>query len=379
MSIVIDGADQQAYALPYHHVQTHASQKAKRVPIHVYGCMVHGIGTWAYVYHDSVRQGNNVTCDVLFRTLAAIEAAGRTLPDVLYLQLDNTVKQNKSKFLMSYLAWLVETGVFKRIIVSFLPVGHTHEDIDQLFSRIAVCLRRTDARSRMELGGVITRAYHKEGLVNNCPTVVAVDTAMNWSEFIEPFIRPMHGIASYYQFEITKHPDTHQPRLRVKKWCGVKGEFWRGLKSYYHDHTVFRTDKHGRSVPHILSCDNVPPSQRPEIDDPETTEKRVASLQVYAKRRRIPADDIADCIAMVEMQGDDSDIPFDLPMGGQLNKAMAYAARRAAGADASSSDDTPDNGPHAVLDSTDHVRGDFVMIRAADIRDASEANVSRYS
>jgi hypothetical protein len=42
MSIVIDGADQQAYALPYHHVQTHASQKAIRVPIHVYGVMVHG-------------------------------------------------------------------------------------------------------------------------------------------------------------------------------------------------------------------------------------------------------------------------------------------------------------------------------------------------
>ena len=137
LSIVIDGADQQAYALPYHNVQTHASQKAIRVPIHVYGVMVHGIGTWAYIYHDNVRQGTNVTVDVLFRTLAAIEAAGRTLPDTLYLQLDNTVKQNKSKFFMAYLAWLTKTGVFKRIIVSFLPVGHTHEDIDQLFSRIA--------------------------------------------------------------------------------------------------------------------------------------------------------------------------------------------------------------------------------------------------
>jgi hypothetical protein len=48
------------------------------------------------------------------------------------LQLDNTCKQNKARFLMAFLGDLVSRGIFREIYVSFLPVGHTHEDIDQV-------------------------------------------------------------------------------------------------------------------------------------------------------------------------------------------------------------------------------------------------------
>lgn len=37
------------------------------------------------------------------------------------------------KLYQAYLGQLVRDGVFKEIYVSFLPVGHTHEDIDQMF------------------------------------------------------------------------------------------------------------------------------------------------------------------------------------------------------------------------------------------------------
>ena len=43
--------------------------------------------------------------------------------------------------MFGYLDLLVEYGAFKDVEVSFLPVGHTHEDIDQFFSRISVWLR----------------------------------------------------------------------------------------------------------------------------------------------------------------------------------------------------------------------------------------------
>jgi hypothetical protein len=33
---------------------------------------------------------------------------------------------------MAYLAQLLNDGIFDEIYVSFLPVGHTHEDIDQV-------------------------------------------------------------------------------------------------------------------------------------------------------------------------------------------------------------------------------------------------------
>ena len=53
------------------------------------------------------------------------------------LQLDNsyTTKQNKGNGLFGFLAWLESAGIFRDIEVAFLPVGHTHSDIDQFFSR----------------------------------------------------------------------------------------------------------------------------------------------------------------------------------------------------------------------------------------------------
>jgi hypothetical protein len=81
------------------------------------------------------------------------------IPKKLLLQLDNTTKQNKSKFLFGYLAFLLLRGTFDHVLVSFLPVGHTHEDIDQMFSRFSVKLRSMDALSRTQLGEVIAEVF----------------------------------------------------------------------------------------------------------------------------------------------------------------------------------------------------------------------------
>ena len=53
--------------------------------------------------------------------------AGKKFPPVLYLQLDNTWKDNKNRYVFGYAGMLVRTGVFKNVVVSFLPKGHTHE------------------------------------------------------------------------------------------------------------------------------------------------------------------------------------------------------------------------------------------------------------
>jgi hypothetical protein len=79
----------------------------------------------------------------------------RVVPRKVFLQLDNTSKQNKSKYLFGWLGYLVYTGVVDRVLVSMHRVGHTHEDIDQLFSRTSVALRKMDAVCRKDLGNLL--------------------------------------------------------------------------------------------------------------------------------------------------------------------------------------------------------------------------------
>ena len=63
------------------------------------------------------------------------------LPENLLLQLDNCAGEKKNRYLFAYLSLLVARGVFKTVQLGFLMVGHTHEDIDAMFSRFSEKLR----------------------------------------------------------------------------------------------------------------------------------------------------------------------------------------------------------------------------------------------
>jgi hypothetical protein len=102
------------------------------VHVHLMGILAHGRQPMAVTYLPNVRQGTNVTLDCLHLLLVWILFGGGKVPGRLLLQLDNTSKQCKSRYLLGFLGYLVHIGVFEEVVVSFLPVGHTHEDIDQV-------------------------------------------------------------------------------------------------------------------------------------------------------------------------------------------------------------------------------------------------------
>ncbi|KIC70666.1 hypothetical protein DB44_GU00020 [Candidatus Protochlamydia amoebophila] len=53
---------------------------------------------------------------------------------MLYLQADNCAAENKNVYMLAFLSLLVSLDIFQEVYLSFLLVGHTHEDINQLFS-----------------------------------------------------------------------------------------------------------------------------------------------------------------------------------------------------------------------------------------------------
>ena len=92
--------------------------------------------------------GKNKSIECIRRVLDRMRAKGSLPTDVhqrvLYLQCDN---KEKTWTLLAYLGDLVRAGMFTEAHANMLIVGHTHEDIDQFFSRLSIFLARNAGRT----------------------------------------------------------------------------------------------------------------------------------------------------------------------------------------------------------------------------------------
>ncbi|WAR32001.1 OGG1-like protein [Mya arenaria] len=137
LSIILDGMDQEKTRLPHLPTTPKSLSNAWKVQFNLMGAIAHGIGIYGFFDPFQWSHGGNYTISILFSIFGMLDS----LPEVLYLQLDNCPGANKNRFVIGFLALLVQAGIFKKIKLSFLMVGHTHEDIDQLFSRFSTNVR----------------------------------------------------------------------------------------------------------------------------------------------------------------------------------------------------------------------------------------------
>jgi len=114
MSWVIDGLDASAWSLAHFAQVTHDSQSQKKVKSKVYGVIVHGYWASLHTFNSVLPGGTNVTVEIMHRTLQRLRDKGKPTPRIMYVQLDNTCKDNKSKYVMSYLFLLVCCGVLMK-------------------------------------------------------------------------------------------------------------------------------------------------------------------------------------------------------------------------------------------------------------------------
>ena len=66
------------------------------------------------------------------------------LPPTFRVELDNCAKDNKSRYIFGYWSLLVAKGIFKEVFVSFILVGHIHDDINASFGRWSMKLCEED-------------------------------------------------------------------------------------------------------------------------------------------------------------------------------------------------------------------------------------------
>ena len=141
MSLILDKWDSNKTMVPFFTREPKSGWSAldsmNRLHLHVLGVIVHGSPNKHYLYsfNDTVKGDANLNIEGLHRTLVKYCGA-QPLPRIIYIQADNA-SDNKNYAVLLFFGLLVKHKYVELVQISFLLVGHTHEDIDQLFSTLS--------------------------------------------------------------------------------------------------------------------------------------------------------------------------------------------------------------------------------------------------
>ncbi|KAL3701108.1 hypothetical protein R1sor_019130 [Riccia sorocarpa] len=218
LGIVIDGMDQKKTAIPHWPSPPKNVDKDSQIKVHVVGALLFNetVQSRAFLMFGNIKADANLTVSVIQKIICEWEGA---LPEVLYLQLDNTTRENKNGVLLGYLNLLVQQGIFRKVKIGFLLVGHTHDQIDQMFSRFSVRLRREKCFTLPSLVETIEAAYKPK------PKVIMLKETWDFTEWFRSptkLLESLHGITFNQQFRIKMIEE------KAKMWAKQfsTDEFW---------------------------------------------------------------------------------------------------------------------------------------------------------
>lgn len=211
-SIIIDGASQSAYGLPHWPYETKATQRGHKIGVHLTGILEHASpnNLTLLTMTDEHKTGANHVIEALHRWISRKEMEGR-LPDVLFVQVDNCTRENKNRYFFSYIECLVALEVFSEIQVSFLPVGHTHEDIDQSFSCTSKRLKTHSAVTLQDLIHELSCSYTPQPHVSHMLHVINLSSLFEQSQCLANV--PPFSHFRYFRFS----KEAGEPRSRYER------------------------------------------------------------------------------------------------------------------------------------------------------------------
>lgn len=82
-------------------------------------------------------------CYSSLQLTSEVAQAAKPLPLILHVQLDNYWK-NKNRFVNCFWSMLVAKSIVREVIVSYMIVGHTHDDTKASFGRWSMKLHKDD-------------------------------------------------------------------------------------------------------------------------------------------------------------------------------------------------------------------------------------------
>ena len=135
-------------------------------------------------------------------------------------------RENKNRYLFAYLKSLVDCGLFDHIYLNFLPVGHTHCDIDQLFSRVATFLKGMFSSTCL--------CGNMQKLRSFCVTFFfwTAHSAYTWDELAEAIRRSYVGVnqvlvlKKFINWSESIDPYLNEAAKTDGAWCAAFGSFF---------------------------------------------------------------------------------------------------------------------------------------------------------
>ena len=222
LHLVFDCPD--SYDLPHIVPITKDTANIEKLPVHAVGTINHSTQERDYLFFtDKFVKNSNLTITSVFLHIVQSFTQHGTHPPVLWLQADNASKENKNRWMIAFIVWLVEIGWFVEVMLSMLPVGHTHIDVDQMFSTFSKYLDKHSVEWLYDLPSKIGDAYKSQ---QTRPSASFLPVVYNWSGFFAPFVRNISGLNSAHLFIVKRLP-SGKVGLKAKKWHSTD-DHWTG-------------------------------------------------------------------------------------------------------------------------------------------------------
>lgn len=239
LSIIIDGMDQSKTQIPHFVHASKFTSSMWRLRVHLVGVILHGIGVYGFFDLFEYSHSTNLTLSVLLSIFYMLK---ESLPDVLYLQMDNCARENKNRYVLAFMAYLVERKIFRKVKISFLMVGHTHEDVDQVFSKFSHWLIHAATTLEKLMTGF-------EKCFSPRPTSIRTSDVYNITEWLTPHINAIKNHSRPHVFKITSD-ESGKARLFWKEWSTDKK--WNETTEY-----ILKSDVEGEPDIVVPSFDEI--------------------------------------------------------------------------------------------------------------------------
>jgi len=185
LSMIIDIAEQSHCQLPWKGTQSSFKDPFKQM---IVGVKEHGYGVHLFPMINTIHKGANLTLYCIDYVIEQWKIRNKGVyPTEIYIQIDGG-PENANEYVLHHCEHLVAKRMARRIFLTRLPAGHTHEDIDGCFGIIwKYYIRFSNINTFKEFQDGVTRAFLDED-GTRCMVYEWLMACPNYKLFYDPVL-----------------------------------------------------------------------------------------------------------------------------------------------------------------------------------------------